>query len=146
MDDKKEVDSKMFKEIADGETIKNEILFGYSDTYKITAKPVILGNYTLKFDKMDKGVERRYKHLQFNSKFHEDYEIEKEDPKKLQFLKDKKFKNVKASLISINKSLLKSRGEHSVILPVGVDKKLSKSWISTTPSPFKSPAQGSGGQ
>ena len=93
MDDKKEVDSKMFKEIADGESIKNEIMFGTSDDYKINAKPVILGNYTLKFDKMDKGVERRYKHLQFNTKFYDDDELEEEDSHKLKFFKDKKFKN-----------------------------------------------------
>jgi hypothetical protein len=42
---------------------------------------------------MDKGVERRYKHLQFNTKFYDDDELEKEDSNKLKFFKDKKFKN-----------------------------------------------------
>tara|TARA_R110000737_G_scaffold296390_1_gene302987 strand:- start:239 stop:1171 length:933 start_codon:yes stop_codon:yes gene_type:complete len=91
-DDKKEVDAKMFKEIADGETIKNEIMFGTSIKAKINAKPIIIGNYTLKFDKQDKGVERRYKHLQFNTKFCDKDELEEEDPSKLQFFKDKSFK------------------------------------------------------
>ena len=91
-DDKKEVDAKMFKEIADGETIKNEIMFGTSVKAKINAKPIIIGNYTLKFDKQDKGIERRYKHLQFNTKFCDKDELEEEDPSKLQFFKDKSFK------------------------------------------------------
>ena len=91
-DDKKEVDAKMFKEIADGETIKNEIMFGTSIKAKINAKPIIIGNYTLKFDKQDKGIERRYKHLQFNTKFCDKDELEEEDPSKLQFFKDKSFK------------------------------------------------------
>ena len=90
--DKKEVDSKMFKEIADGESISNEILFGTSDTYKINAKPIIIGNYTLKFDKQDKGIERRYKHLQFNSKFCDLDELEKDEPENLRFIKDNTFK------------------------------------------------------
>lgn len=91
-DDKKEVDSKMFKEIADGESIKNEIMFGTSIKSKINAKPFIIGNYTLKFDKQDKGIERRYKHLQFNTKFLDKEELEKENCEKLQFFKDKTFK------------------------------------------------------
>ena len=91
-DDKKEVDSKMFKEIADGESIKNEIMFGTSIKSKINAKPFIIGNYTLKFDKQDKGIERRYKHLQFNTKFLDKEELEEENFEKLQFFKDKTFK------------------------------------------------------
>tara|TARA_R110001592_G_scaffold46793_3_gene148917 strand:+ start:2583 stop:4904 length:2322 start_codon:yes stop_codon:yes gene_type:complete len=91
-DDKKEVDAKIFKEIADGETIKNEIMFGTSVKAKINAKPIIIGNYTLKFDKQDKGIERRYKHLQFNTKFCDKDELEEEDSSKLQFFKDKSFK------------------------------------------------------
>ena len=91
-DDKKEVDSKMFKEIADGESIKNEIMFGTSIKGKINAKPFIIGNYTLKFDKQDKGIERRYKHLQFNTKFLDKDELEEENCEKLQFFKDKTFK------------------------------------------------------
>ena len=92
-DDKKELDSKMFKEIADGETIKNEILHKTSITAKINAKPFIIGNYTLKFDKQDKGIERRYKHLQFNTKFYDKDELEKEDPDNCKFWKDKTFKH-----------------------------------------------------
>ena len=91
-DDKKEVDSKMFKEIADGESIKNEIMFGTSIKSKINAKPFIIGNYTLKFDKQDKGIERRYKHLQFNTKFLDKDDLDQEDPENLQFWKDKTFK------------------------------------------------------
>ena len=92
-DDKKEVDSKMFKDIADGESMTNEIMHGTTTgTVKINAKPIIIGNYTLKFDKQDKGIERRYKHLQFNTKFCDKDELEEENIAKLQFFKDKSFK------------------------------------------------------
>jgi len=91
-DDKKEVDSKYFKEIADGETTAIEIMHGTKITEKINAKPFIIGNYTLKFDKQDKGIERRYKHLQFNTKFLDKDDLDQEDPENLQFFKDKTFK------------------------------------------------------
>ena len=91
-DDKKEVDSKYFKEIADGETTAIEIMHGTKITEKINAKPFIIGNYTLKFDKQDKGIERRYKHLQFNTKFLDKDDLDEEDPENLQFWKDKTFK------------------------------------------------------
>ena len=91
-DDKKEVDSKYFKEIADGETTAIEIMHGTKITSKINAKPFIIGNYTLKFDKQDKGIERRYKHLQFNTKFLDKDDLDEEDYENLQFWKDKTFK------------------------------------------------------
>lgn len=86
-DEKKTIDSQMFKEIADGDKISNEVMFGTTDNLKLKAKPFITSNYTPKFDKQDKGVERRYKHLQFNSVFGDE-----EDEENLKFKKNRNFK------------------------------------------------------
>ena len=90
-DEKKLIDSQIFKEIGDGETISNEVMHGTTKELNITAKPFIMSNYTPKFDKQDKGVERRYKHLQFNSIFSENYKVD--DIENLQFVQDSNFKN-----------------------------------------------------
>jgi len=68
-------------------------MFGTTTCKKITAKPFIVSNYTLKFDKEDEGMARRYKQQSFYSRFNEPYEIDKEDPENLQFYKDKNFLN-----------------------------------------------------
>jgi phage/plasmid-associated DNA primase len=86
-DEKKLIDSQMFKEISDGDRISNEVMFGTTDNIKLKAKPFITSNYTPKFDKQDKGVERRYRHLQFNSVFGDEEDIEN-----LKFLKNRNFK------------------------------------------------------
>lgn len=92
-DDKKKIDSKLYKEIADGLTLDNEVMFGTTTCKKITGKAFIISNYTLKFDKEDEGMARRYKQQSFYSRFNEPYEIDNEDPENLQFYKDKNFLN-----------------------------------------------------
>ena len=87
-DDKQSIESSIFKEIADGNTISNEVMFGTNKTLNLTAKAFITSNYTPKFDKQDQGVARRYIHLQFNSKFGKKDNIEN-----LEFVKDLKFKD-----------------------------------------------------
>ena len=99
-DEKKQIDSQMFKEIADGDKISNEVMFGTTENLKMKAKPFITSNYTPKFDKQDKGVERRYRHLQFNSVFGDEEDIEN-----LKFKKNRNFKedivNRKTELVHI---------------------------------------------
>ena len=97
-DEKKTIDSQMFKEIADGDKISNEVMFGTTDNLKLRAKPFITSNYTPKFDQQDKGVERRYKHLQFNSVFGEEEDIEN--------LKFKKNRNFKQDIINCKNELV----------------------------------------
>lgn len=91
-DEKKMIDSAIFKDLADGDSISNEVMFGTTDNLKLKAKPFITSNYTPKFDKQDKGVERRYKHLQFNSVFGDLVEGEEEDIENLKFKKNRNFK------------------------------------------------------
>lgn len=97
-DEKKTIDSQMFKEIGDGESISNEVMFGTTDNLKLKAKAFVTSNYTPKFDKQDKGVERRYKHLQFNSVFGDIEDIEN--------LKFKKNKNFKDDIINCKNELV----------------------------------------
>lgn len=97
-DEKKQIDSQMFKEIADGEAISNEVMFGTTENIKLKAKAFITSNYTPKFDKQDKGVERRYRHLQFNSVFGEEEDIEN--------LKFKKNRNFKEEIINRRTELI----------------------------------------
>ena len=97
-DEKKLIDSQMFKEIGDGDKISNEVMFGTTDNIKLKAKPFITSNYTPKFDKQDKGVERRYRHLQFNSVFGDEEDIET--------LKFKKNRNFKQDIINCRNELV----------------------------------------
>lgn len=97
-DEKKTIDSQMFKEIADGDKISNEVMFGTTEGIVLKAKPFITSNYTPKFDKQDKGVERRYKHLQFNSVFGEVEDIEN--------LKFKKNRNFKEDIINCRNEIV----------------------------------------
>ena len=97
-DEKKMIDSATFKDLADGDTYSNEVLFGTTDSIKLKAKPFITSNYTPKFDKQDKGVERRYKHLQFNSVFGDEEDIEN--------LKFKKNRNFKQEIINRRNELV----------------------------------------
>jgi phage/plasmid-associated DNA primase len=97
-DEKKMIDSATFKDLADGDTYSNEVLFGTTDSIKLKAKPFITSNYTPKFDKQDKGVERRYRHLQFNSVFGDEEDIEN--------LKFKKNRNFKQEIINRRNELV----------------------------------------
>jgi len=97
-DEKKMIDSAIFKDLADGDSISNEVMFGTTDNLKLKAKPFITSNYTPKFDKQDKGVERRYRHLQFNSVFGDEEDIEN--------LKFKKNRNFKQEIINRKNELV----------------------------------------
>jgi phage/plasmid-associated DNA primase len=97
-DEKKTIDSQMFKDLGDGESISNEVMFGTTNNIKLKAKPFITSNYTPKFDQQDKGVERRYKHLQFNSVFGDIEDIEN--------LKFKKNRNFKEDIINCKNELV----------------------------------------
>jgi phage/plasmid-associated DNA primase len=66
---KAKLDIKMMKEIADGKTICNEVMFGTNEIINVNAKMFIVSNHTPNFD-ADGGVSNRYRQLQFNSHFH----------------------------------------------------------------------------
>ena len=89
----KKIDSKYMKLIADGKVYENEVMFGTTNTFKIQAKAFLLLNHMTDFDEMDKGVYRRYTHLQFDSEFDvlDKYKLKKDNYEKLKFIPDLKF-------------------------------------------------------
>ena len=77
-DKKARVDVKMLKEIADGKTINNEVMYGTNEIININAKMFMVSNHTPTFDS-DGGSNNRYRQLQFNSHFHKDYDEDNHD-------------------------------------------------------------------
>ena len=65
------IDAKIFKEIADGSTLNNEIMYGCESVINILGKAVLISNHTPVFDNADEGVNRRMKITQHNSQFRE---------------------------------------------------------------------------
>jgi phage/plasmid-associated DNA primase len=68
---KNKMNEALLKEIADGKTIKNEVMFGTNEEMDIMCKLFALSNHTPNFDN-DGGTENRYNQLQFNSCFNKD--------------------------------------------------------------------------
>ena len=91
MKKKAKIDAKMVKLIADGSVMNNEVMYGTNEIVNINCKGFLLSNHMPDFDDLDKGVLRRYTHLQFDSKFSEDYT--EDIPKQLKFIADPEFKN-----------------------------------------------------
>ena len=58
----------LIKDICDGASINNEVMYGTTEKINIKCKIIATSNYTPKF-KNDNGIKRRYKQLQFNSQF-----------------------------------------------------------------------------
>lgn len=91
MKKKAKIDAKIVKLIADGSVMNNEVMYGTNEIVNINCKGFLLSNHMPDFDDLDKGVLRRYTHLQFDSKFSEDYT--EDIPKQLKFIADPEFKN-----------------------------------------------------
>jgi phage/plasmid-associated DNA primase len=64
----KELNASLLKEIRDGKTLSNEIMFGTSRDIEVNAKTFILSNSVPSF-KTDNGIASCLKQLQFNNKF-----------------------------------------------------------------------------
>lgn len=85
---KKKQDAELFKQIADGTTIKYKVMYGNSANMNINFKMCVVSQHTISIN-ADKGVARRLKVLQMNSSFMDDY-IE-DDYVKCRFKKDTNF-------------------------------------------------------
>jgi len=85
----KQQDTQLLKDLSDGTRIKFDRLYGTNENMDIQAKIIFVSNNSLA-TKIDNGIIRRYKHLQFDSRF-----IDKEDfvenKEKLEFKKIAKF-------------------------------------------------------
>ena len=91
MGEKAKICGKTFKEIGDGKPINNEVLFSTSSNVPCNAKAFLLSNYTPVFDKLDEGVLRRYRHLQFDSEFDTKGKYKKDNPSTQKFVADLDF-------------------------------------------------------
>ena len=69
---KKKQDAELFKQIADGTTIKYKVMYGNSSNMNINFKMCVVSQHTISIN-ADKGVARRLKVLQMNSSFMDDY-------------------------------------------------------------------------
>jgi hypothetical protein len=109
--EKGKVNTELLKDIVDGDKIENEILFSTTEEINIDFKLFIISNHMLRFN-TDPGIARRLICMEFNSRFAEpdEYEKEKEEFKDRNvFVKDKdintnidkndEYKNAFANLI-----------------------------------------------
>ncbi len=67
---------ELLKELGDGKTISNEVLYGTDEIINILCKLFILGNHTPSFDS-DGGMVNRLRQLQFNNNFGRDNKEDK---------------------------------------------------------------------
>jgi hypothetical protein len=84
----KEVNSDLTKEIADGNQIENEVMFGTSETLNILFKMFVLSNNIPKIEASENAVYNRYKQVSYNSHFDRTGERLIEEPNKLLFIAD----------------------------------------------------------
>jgi phage/plasmid-associated DNA primase len=84
----KTTNAVLLKEIADGKTIENEVLFGTSETINILFKMFILSNHIPKVDPNEEAVFNRYKQVSFGSHFDRSGMRKQENPEKLLFIAD----------------------------------------------------------
>ncbi len=96
------INTSLIKMWRDGNSIKNEVLFGTEKTIRINSKMFIISNHQINFGK-DGGINRSIVQVPFNSRFEDN--LEEEDPQNLYFKKDKniltKFINRKYSFIEL---------------------------------------------
>lgn len=78
------------KELGDGKSIQNEILYGTDEKINIQGKLFFISNHTPSFDS-DGGMNNRYRQLQFNSEFMD--KLNEDDYENKKFKKDKNLPN-----------------------------------------------------
>jgi hypothetical protein len=76
----------LMKEMGDGKSIENEIMFGCTEMINIMFKCFFLSNNTPKFE-VDGGIKNRFKQLQFDSKFETKFTVD--DYHRKEFIQDK---------------------------------------------------------
>ena len=84
----KKMNAVLMKELADGKTIENEIMFGTSDKINIHFKMFVLSNFMIKIDSSESAVYNRYKQASFCSNFDRTGSLKKPIPEQLKFIAD----------------------------------------------------------
>jgi phage/plasmid-associated DNA primase len=91
---KDETNSELIKEIADGKTTENEVMFGTSEKINIMFKMFVLSNNIPNIKSDDEAVYNRYKQISFNSHFDRTGTREVENANKLEFIADTTLSNM----------------------------------------------------
>lgn len=92
MDKEKKINIKIFKEMADGGKYTYKELYKQKPrTINMSAKGFLLTNHSPEFNHSDKGGDRKYVHIQFDSQFRP--EFQEDDYKRRQFKADLSFKD-----------------------------------------------------
>jgi phage/plasmid-associated DNA primase len=86
---KRKINIELLKDVCDGSQIQNKVLYGTEETIKIDAKLFFVGNSEPKFA-TDNGIARRYRYIEFKSKFYDRSEFDNIETKRedFDFLKD----------------------------------------------------------
>lgn len=86
---KRKINIEVLKDVCDGVQIQNKVLYGTEETIKIDAKLFFVGNSEPKFAS-DEGIARRYRYIEFKSKFYDRQDFDKIETKRddYDFLKD----------------------------------------------------------
>jgi phage/plasmid-associated DNA primase len=88
MPKEKNTNAELMKELADGNQVENEVMFGTSETINIMFKLFGLSNHVPKIDPNETAVYNRYKQVSFNSHFDRTGNREKDCPEELKFIAD----------------------------------------------------------
>jgi len=84
----KKMNAELMKELADGKTIENEVMFGTSDKINVLFKMFILSNFMIKIDPTQSAVYNRYKQASFCSNFDRTGKLKQSIPEQLKFIAD----------------------------------------------------------
>ena len=84
----KKMNAELMKELADGKTTENEVLFGTSEKIFILFKMFILSNFMIKIDAEQTAVYNRYKQISFGSHFDRSGHLKESIPGQLKFIAD----------------------------------------------------------
>jgi hypothetical protein len=84
----KKMNAELMKELADGKTIENEVMFGTSDKINVLFKMFILSNFMIKIDPTQSAVYNRYKQASFCSNFDRTGKLKQSIPEQLRFIAD----------------------------------------------------------
>ena len=84
----KDTNAELMKELADGNQVENEVMFGTSESINILFKLFALSNHIPKIDPNETAVYNRYKQVSFNSHFDRTGSRVKECPEELKFIAD----------------------------------------------------------
>jgi len=84
----KKMNAELMKELADGKTTENEVLFGTSEKIFILFKMFVLSNFMIKIDAEQTAVYNRYKQISFGSHFDRSGHLKESIPGQLKFIAD----------------------------------------------------------